>query len=339
MRVEFSGARYRDLQSQRSFISELLQNAAATPGVEAAGVGSNGDSMMLLTIEGGAEKPPEERPHAVLSAASEGYASALGMRIVKGRWLTDYEPTPVFVINETLARQAFRDADPIGKRIRVPFLGASASFGEVVGVVADLHYSKLGTAVEPEAFINYTHARIAGTTLTIRTSTDPMSVAPALRARLSRIDRTQSLFDLKQLDMELADSIAPRRLNLLLLVVFAVSALLLVIVGVYGVVAYTVAQRSQEIGLRIAVGATRNQVVWLVIRQGMASTFGGIALGVGAAMASTRVMTSMLYDVAPTDFGTFAAVVAIVGATAFAACCGPAVKASLVDPLVALRCE
>ena len=134
MRVQFSGPRYRDPQSQRAFIDEMLRRAAAAPGVEAAGVGSNGGSFMLLTIEGEADTPPEQKPSGVLSSASEGYASALGLRVVKGRWLTDHEPLPVFVINETLAQQAFPGADPIGKRIRLPFVDASPSFAQVVGV-------------------------------------------------------------------------------------------------------------------------------------------------------------------------------------------------------------
>ena len=339
MRVQFSGPRYRDPQNQRAFIDELLRRTAAAPGVEAAGVGSNGGSNMLLTIEGEADVPPEQKPRGVLSSASEGYASALGLRVVKGRWLTDDEPTPVFVINETLARQAFPGVDPIGKRIRLPFVDASASVAEVVGVVADLRYTKLGAATEPELFMDYAHARIARTTLTIRTSADPMSVAQPLRTLLSSVDRTQPLFDVKPLDAALADSIAPPRLTLLLLATFALSALLLVIVGVYGVVAYAVAQRTQEIGVRMALGAARGQVAAMVVRQGMAITLGGIALGLAAAMASTQVMTSLLYEVTPTDLATFAAAVATVVGTAFAACCGPAVRASLIDPLVALRYE
>jgi putative ABC transport system permease protein len=339
MRVQFSGPRYSEPRNQLAFIGELLQRATAAPGVEAAGVGSNGGAMMLLTVEGEPDAPPEQKPRGLLSSASAGYASALGLRVVKGRWLTDHEPTPVFVINETLARQAFRGADPIGKRIRLPFVDASASFGQVVGVVADLRYSKLGRATEPELFIDYAHARISGTTLTIRTSADPMSVAPSLRTLLAGVDRTQPLFDVKPLDVVLADSIAPRRLNLLLLGIFALSALLLVIVGIYGVVAFAVAQRTHEIGVRMALGATPRQVAALVVGQGMAITLGGIALGLAAALASTRVMSALLYEVTPTDPATFAAAVAAVGGTAFAACCGPAIKASLIDPLVALRRE
>jgi ABC-type antimicrobial peptide transport system permease subunit len=128
-------------------------------------------------------------------------------------------------------------------------------------------------------------------------------------------------------------------LILALLGTFALSGLLLVIVGIYGVVAYAVARRTQEIGVRIALGATRRQVVAIVVRQGMTITLGGIALGLAGAIASTQVMTALLYEVPPTDLATFAAAVATVGGTAFAACCGPAIKASLIDPLIAVRCE
>jgi putative ABC transport system permease protein len=339
MRVQFSGPRYRDRQNRRAFIDELLRRAAIAPGVEAAGVGSNGDANMLLSLEGEPDTPPEQKPSGVLSAASEGYASALGLRVVKGRWLTDHEPTPVFVINETLARQAFAGSDPVGKRIRLPYMDASATFAQVVGVVADLRYTRLGAATEPELFLDYAHARLSRATLTIRTSTDPMSVAPSLRTLLSSVDRTQPLFDVKPLDVALAESIAPRRLTLLLLGTFALSALLLVIIGIYGVVAYAVGQRTHEIGVRIALGAARRHVVAMVVRQGMAITLAGIALGLAGAMAATQVMTALLYEVTPTDLATFAAAVATVVGTAFAACCGPAVKASLIDPLVALRCE
>jgi putative ABC transport system permease protein len=317
----------------------MLRRAAAVPGVEAAGIGSNGGAIMLLAVEGAADTPPDQRPRGVLSSASEGYASALGLRVVEGRWLTDHEPAPVFVINETLARRAFPGGDAIGKRLRLPFVDPSPSFAQVVGVVADLRYAKLGEAAEPELFIDYGHARIGGATLTVRTSVDPLSVAPALRAVLSGIDRAQPLFDVKPLDVVLSDSIAPRRLNLLLLETFALSALLLVVVGIYGVVAYAVAQRTPEIGIRIALGATRGQVVAMVVRQGMAVTAIGIALGLGVALASTRVMAALLYEVTPTDIATFAAAAAIIGVTGIAGCCGPAIKASLIDPLVVLRWE
>jgi putative ABC transport system permease protein len=175
--------------------------------------------------------------------------------------------------------------------------------------------------------------------LAIRTSSDPSSSAPAIRALLAGIDPTQPLFDVKPLDAALADSIAPRRFNVILLGTFAASALLLALVGIYGVIAYSVAQRTHEIGVRMALGAQRRQVVRMIVWQGMAIAIAGIAMGVVAALALTRVMASLLYEVAPTDPPTFAVVVCALAATALAACCGPALKAALVDPIVALRCE
>ena len=339
MRIQFSGPRYGEPQNRRAYIDELLGRAGSVPGVKAAGVGSNGDSNMLLFIEGAPDVPPDQRPRGVLSAASGGYASALGFRVVKGRWLTDHEPAPAFVVNETLARQAFPGVDPIGKRIDLPFVNASPRFGQVVGVVADLRYSKLGAAPEPELFLDYAHARMARMILTIRTDADPMSVAPAVRSLLSGIDRSQPPSDVKPLDVALGDSIATRRSIFLLLDAFALAALLLVTIGMYGVVAYAVAQRTQEIGIRIALGATRRQVVANVLRPGMVMTLGGILLGLVGALMSTRLMTGLLYEVTATDLATFATAVMIALGTAFGACLKPAVKASLIDPILALRSD
>jgi putative ABC transport system permease protein len=256
---------------------------------------------------------------------------------MKGRWLTDHEPAPAFVVNETLARQAFPSVDPIGKRIDLPFVNASPRFGRVVGVVADLRYSKLDAVPEPELFLDYAHARMARMILTIRTDADPMSVAPALRTLLSEIDRSLPPSDVKPLNVALGDSIATRRSIFLLLDTFALAALLLLTIGIYAVVAYAVAQRTQEIGVRIALGATRRQIVAIVMRQGMAVTLGGIVLGLVGALMSTRLMTGLLYEVTATDLATFATAVTIALATAFGACLKPAVTASVVDPVMALR--
>ena len=243
------------------------------------------------------------------------------------------------MVNETLAWQAFPGVDPIGKRIDLPFVNASPKFGQVVGVVADLRYSKLGAAPEPELFLDYAHARMARMILTIRTDADPMSAAPALRTLLSGIDRSQPPSDVKPLDVALGDSIATRRSILLLLDTFALAALLLVTIGMYGVVAYAVAQRTQEIGIRIALGATRRQVVAIVMRPGMVMTLGGILLGLVGALMSTRLMTGLLYEVTATDLATFTTAVMIAWGTAFGACLKPAVKASLIDPILALRSD
>mgnify|MGYP003909451455 CR=1 FL=1 len=155
----------------------------------------------------------------------------------------------------------------------------------------------------------------------------------------SAASSSSTIADARTVEAALADSIAPRRFTVFLLGVFAATALLLALIGIYGVIAYSVAQRTQEIGVRMALGAERRTVVLMVVRQGMSIAIAGLVLGVAAALALTRVMTGLLYDVTPTDPPTFAAVIGVLAATALAACCGPAFRAARVDPLVALRCE
>ena len=338
MRMQFSGPRYRDNANRTAYLDELLQRARNAPGVEAAGVSSNADGRMLLDIEGSPDVPRELRPRALVSVVSDGYAEAIGMHIVKGRWIRDDEPLPVYVMNEAAARKYFAGQDPVGRRFRLPWVD-NQSFATVVGVVADLRYSNLDARSEPELFTDYRHARPFGLTITMRVAGDPAKAAPAIRARLAGVDRTQPIFDVKPLDVALADSIAPRRFNLLLLGVFAGSALVLALVGIYGVIAYSVVQRTHEIGIRMALGADRRKVVRMIVWQAITIAAAGIGAGVAAAFALMRTIASLLYDVTPTDPLTFAAVVGALGVTTLAASSAPAIKAALVDPIIALRCE
>jgi len=340
MRFQFSGPKYREVQARRRYVDELLDRAGTAPGVEAVGVSTGGANRIVLIVEGEPLQAIQDRPSVTMSVASPGYADAIGMRVVKGRWL-QRSAEPEYVINEALARRYFADTDPIGRRILLP-MGPdpkNARYVPVVGVAADLRYSDLEAAAEPELFISYEHANPFGMHVAMRTAGDPARAAAAVRARLAGIDSTLPLFEVKPLDAALAESIAPRRFNTVLLGAFAASALLLAVLGIYGVIAYSVAQRTHEIGVRMALGAERRDVVRMVVRQGMTIAVAGIGAGVVGALALTRVMTSLLYGVTPTDPAAFAAGVIALGATALAACAGPAAKAALVDPMVALRCE
>ncbi len=338
MRIQFSGPHYRDDASRAAYVNELLQRARNAPGVEAAGVSSNADGRMLLDIEGSPDVPRELRPRALVSVVSDGYADAIGMRVVRGRWPRDDEPSPTFVVNEAAARQYFAGQDPIGKRFRLAGVG-NQSFGTVVGVVADLRYSNLDAPSEPELFTDYRHARPFGLTITMRVAGEPAKAAPTIRGLLAGVDRTLPIFDVKPLDVALADSIAPRRFNLLLLGAFASSALVLALVGIYGVIAYSVVQRTHEIGIRMALGADRRKVVRMIVWQAITIGAAGIGAGVAAAFALTRTIASLLYDVTPTDPLTFAAVAGALAVTTLAASSAPAIKGALVDPIIALRCE
>jgi putative ABC transport system permease protein len=337
MQIQLSGPRYRDIVNRRGYVDELLRRARNAPGVEAAGVNVR-SGRILLIVEGAPEVPRELRPNAVLNVTSASYADAIGMRIVKGRWIRDDETGPVYVMSEALVQRYFPGQDPIGLRVRLPWVN-DRSFATVVGVVADLRYSNLDVASEPELFTDYRHANLFGLTVAMRTAADPAASAPAIGALLSGVDRSQPLFDIKPLETVLSESIAPRWFNTLLLGTFAASALVLTLIGIYGVVAYSVAQRTHEIGVRMALGAQPGDVVQMVVRQGMGIAAAGILVGIGAALVLTRVLTNLLYEVAPTDAPTFVVVIGLLGAAVFASCCGPALTAVRVDPIVALRSE
>jgi putative ABC transport system permease protein len=233
-----------------------------------------------------------------------------------------------------MARQAFGAVDPIGRRISTP------DPATVVGIVADLKYSQLDADPPAEIYLPYQQGPFfSGSSVAVRTAGDASAMAPAMRKLISNIDPTQPVSNVKTLEQALSDSIAPRRFNLFLLGTFAAVALLLALVGIYGVIAYSVAERTREIGLRMALGAQRREVVRMVVREGMAMALAGMAGGLAGAWGLTHLMDSLLYGVKANDPGTFGVVAAALAATAVLACWVPALKAARVDPMVALRYE
>jgi putative ABC transport system permease protein len=270
----------------------------------------------------------------------------MGLRLIAGRWMVDGE-TATVVMNATAARRLFAGQDPMGRRIALPLFPqppfpepARRTLATVVGVAADVKYSKLDANPDAELYIPYATAPLLlEFSVVVRVDGDPAALAPAVRKAMADIDRTQPIAAVTTLEQALADSIASRRFNLLLLGTFAASALALASIGIYGVIAFSVAQRTQEIGVRMALGARRAQVVRLVVGQGMTIAIAGIALGLAAAFALTRLLASLLYDVTPTDPATFATVTVLLAAASLAACAGPALTAALIDPVVALRCD
>jgi putative ABC transport system permease protein len=332
--VGLTGERYyEDPPRQRAFVEEALRAIQSMPGVDAASVMNR--ELLSGTWEGEPPVPEDQRLLTMCSGVSEQYAEIMGMRLLRGRWFTDSEPARAIVINESLARRDFAGRDPIGRRLR--WKGTN---GTVVGVVADLKTSRLDAAAEPEFYAHYNYQRrLYSTTLAARLSGDPVQAGPAILKTIAGIDRWEPVYDVLTLDQRLADTIAPRRFNLFLLGAFASAALLLALIGIYGVIAYSVAQRTQEIGVRMALGARRREVTAMVVRQGMSVALAGIAVGLLAASGLTRLMQTMLYDVKPNDAATFAIVAASLIVTALLACCLPAVRAARVDPLVSLRHE
>ena len=330
MKVQPSGPQYDAKPAHEAYINELVRRVESAPGVEAAGV-----SVWFLFD--GVPFPSDTKPgqsHVIrLNAVSPGYLKALGVRLLRGRWLRDSDRKAA-LLNESMAREAFGAIDPVGRQIATPEPAI------VAGIVSDLKYSQLDAGVPAEIYIPYQQLPfLAGTSVAVRTTGDAEAMAPAIRKLVAGIDPTQPVFDVKTLEQALADSIAPRRFNLFLLGTFAAVALLLALVGIYGVIAYSVAERTQEIGIRMAIGAERREIVRMVVVEGMAMALAGMAAGLAGAWGLTRLMSSLLYDVSATDPATFAAVTAALAAVALAACCVPALKAARVDPIVALRYE
>ena len=337
MKVSLSGAAYRARPQQIAYFEEALSRLERTPGVVAAGTVFS-PIRGVIQIEGAPLPPPDLAHRGIYYSTSSGYFKAMGMRLIHGRWMTDNEPSGVMMVNESFVRSILGGADPLGKSIHLelPQWPSSA----IVGVVSDVKYSKLDAEPGPEVYFPYLQSFFNGASdVVVRTAGDPLEMAPAVRKLVADIDRSQPKFDMQTLEGTLARSIAPRRFNLFLLGTFAGSALLLALIGIYGAMSYAVTQRTHEIGVRMALGARRGEIVSMVIRQGMAVALTGIAAGIGAAFGLTRLMATLLYDVKPTDPLTFAAVVIALTATSLVAAWVPALKAARVDPLRALRYE
>jgi putative ABC transport system permease protein len=334
MKVRTSKQRYLTKSAQTAYLRDLLQRLESAPRIEAAGVS-------LWFLFGSAPPFPSDslpnQTHVVrVNAASPGFFRAVGFRLVKGRLLADTDPANSVLLNESMSRLAFGGADPIGRVITV------LQPVTVVGVVADLKYSKLDAAPPPEMYMSYQDLPpLPGMSVEVaaRTAGDPSAAAPALRKLISAIDPDQPVYGMQTLEQALSDSIAPRRFNLFVLGTVAATALFLALIGIYGVIAYSVAQRTNEIGIRMALGAQRREVVGMIAREGMGIALAGIVVGLAAAIGLTRLMQSLLYDVPSNDPQTFTAVAAALAATALLACWVPAFKAAFVDPIVALRHE
>jgi putative ABC transport system permease protein len=322
--------RYPTKPAQQAFVDQMLKQLVATPGVRAAGISRwyLWGGPLAFPVDGGTSRERVIRFNAV----SADYLKALGVKLVKGRWLADND-TSMALLNESMAREAFGNSDPIGKQLPLP------QPTTIVGVVADIQYFKLDAAAPAEAYIPSRQGSLAGPEIAVRVDAEPAAMIPILRARIAAIDPMQPVYDVKTLDQALAASIAPRRFNLVLLGAFAASALLLALIGIYGVIAYSVAERTREIGLRMALGARRGQVAGMVVREGAVIALIGVGVGLAAARGLAHLMTSLLYGVEATDPTVFAAVAVLLAMTAIAASVIPAVRAASIDPTVSLRYE
>jgi predicted permease len=342
--VGLSPNRYSTPEQQTQFFTEFRHKLAGLPGVEASGLTS---SLPLtgIGVTGGIDIKgrafaEDERPNAGKRIAGPGYFRAMHIPILKGREFTDEDvkgSPPVAIVNESFARKYFAGQDPLSQY--VGFAWGIVGLQQVVGVVANVKQDSLAAQDQPEVYVCYTQRPSFDFTFVVRTKGDPGAMTSAIRSVLYSLDASTPIADVNTMDEVVSLSVRDQRASVLLLGSLGGLALLLTAIGIYGVLAYDVAQQTREIGVRMALGASVGNIWSMVIRRGVLLVGIGCAIGLAAALALTRLMTSLLFSVKPNDPITFAGVTVVLFAVALIACWMPAWRATRVDPMVALRYE
>jgi len=355
-RFMLAGEQWTDARL-RTFYTDLVGRVRALPGVNRAALtfslpidGSNWNSIFTV-----ADKPVPERaklPSAAFTPVSDGYFETMGMRLMSGRVFDASETASssfVIVVNETLARRLWPGENPVGKRLKqgwpetpdhlVTPGGYFSPWREVVGVVADVKFNGITSETPMQVYLPLVQETARSLSLVLRTTVDPTSLTPAIEGIVRDLDKDLPLYQVRTMEGVLDASIARERMSMLVFAVFAIVALTLASVGLYGVVAHGVTERTHEIGVRMALGAEARHVLGLVVRQGLSMALVGTAIGVAGAVALSRWVQALLFGVTATDPATFAAVVVTLLAVATLACYIPAWRATRVDPTTALRAE
>jgi predicted permease len=341
-------------QSIRLAYDQMLGRLTAAPGVKVAAITGlvplgNNDNEIPFWPGLGPQPPGDRILSALFYIVTPDYPKVIQLPLRAGRFFNEHDilaSTPVVVIDDVMAKHIFPGQDPVGKQFSMILLGAV----QVVGVVGHVKHwgldsddtAKIRDQIYfpfmqiPDKFMDEV---VAGLTVVARTGPEPLSMVSAMRAQVAGPTRDQPLYAVHSMEQVISDSLAERRFTMLLLIIFAATALLLAAVGIYGVISYAVTRRIHEMGIRSTLGASRTEIVGLVLRQGMKLAGIGLAAGLAAAVAVTRLLSGMLYGVRTWDPTTLAAVTIVLGGIALVACYVPARRAAGVDPVVALRCE
>jgi predicted permease len=330
-------------EEEQLFYQRVQEQVSALPGVRSAALAyivpiSGGGMRTSVTVEGYQPRPNEDT-ELNTNIISPNFFKTLGIPLVQGRDFnaTDTQGAPgVVIVNEEFARRYFPGADPLGKRVRTDSEGP---YLEVVGVAKNAKYRGLREEPLPFFYTPLAQHRMSPMTLLVRTDDDPLMTLPAVRAELKNLDKNLTLYQINTLSAQLAEALSNERMIAVLLGVFGVAALLLAAVGLYGVMSYAVARRTHEIGVRMALGAQPGDIMKLVLWQGLVLVLVGSIVGLAAAFALTRLMSSLLYGISATDPLTFAGITILLAGVALLACYIPARRATKVDPMVALRYE
>jgi putative ABC transport system permease protein len=347
MYIALPGAKYRPPEKRAAFFSQLLERVRSIPGVQSAGTNSGlplaGNNWgRSLTVEGFPVLSVGEAPAINHCVISPDYFSAMGIANLKGRDFDERDTrdaAKVTIIDERLAREYWPDDDPIGKRIRFGPPEDNEPWHTIVGVVREVKHNRLDASTRMSVYLPFAQVPIGGSSLAIRSSGRPENLTGAVRAQMRELDPDLPLTQVRPMTEVVARSVWQQRLYTVLFGVFAAVALILATVGIYGVMSYAVTQRTREIGLRMALGAQKQDVLKLVVGHGVVITAIGIGAGLAAAVGLTRLMSSLLFGVTATDPITFAAVSVVLAGVALGACFVPALRAAKVDPMEALRYE
>jgi putative ABC transport system permease protein len=347
MRLTLPQSKYADPVKRADFTRSVLRRVEALPGVRSASTINIlpmrvyflnlPASVRPYHVEGQPSVRPTEEPTAEYRVVSRGFLTAMGVPLIRGRDFTDHDNNTarnVASVNETFARRCCSGEDMLGKRVRI-----AGRLREIVGVIPDIRLQGLDTPVRPAVYVPNDQEPTSSLSLLVRTASDPAALSGSVRRAVLAEDAEQPVSDVRPMEQVVSDSFLLRRLSMSLLVVFATLALLLAAVGIYGLIAYSVSRRTQEIGLRLALGAERNQILRLVAGRALLVCLAGVAIGIPAAAALTRLMRGLLFGVTGFDPVVFVCVPLLLLVIAAAASYIPARKAIRVDPAVALRHE
>ncbi|HET7275337.1 MAG TPA: ABC transporter permease [Longimicrobiaceae bacterium] len=346
--LQLPNAAYEDATSRSAFYGALEDRLAALPGVTSVGGTTSlpltGTSFIIsFEVEGREPAPPGESPSLSIRAATPDYFRTMGIPLLQGRGFTDQDRAgspPVVLLSSAAVQRHFPNEDPIGKRIEVGMIVDSARVGGVVvGVVGDVKESDLAGEQAEMLYLSHAQVPFGSMNMVVRTAVPPLSLAGAIQSTVSELDPNLPVDNIRTLEQLVSESVSQPRFYMLLLTVFAAVALLLAAIGIFGVMSYAVAQRTREIGIRIALGAEQSSVLKLVVGKALGLAAAGVALGLVGAFALTQLLESLLFGVSATDLPTYLIVTILLMGVASIASYLPALRATRVDPNVALRYE
>jgi len=346
-RIALPRSAYKEPTQTQAFYDDVLQRLKSLPGVEAAGMINHtplsGFGIVAFTaIEGHPQFDKEKDPPIGIGSVSSDYFQTMKVPLLSGRTYDTRDGADgqkVAIVNQAFAKHFFANGDALGKRVGFGCKETEGLCRTIVGVVGNIRQESITDEVVPEMYVPFAQMRMNGMTLLVRTTSDPHTLARSLRSTVQAIDKNQPVYELKTLAERVDEGVAVSRSLTLLFTAFALLGLTLGAVGIYGIVSYSVTQRTHEIGIRMALGARASNVLSLIMKNGLALVLTGIVIGVASALMLTRFLSTLLFGIQPNDSATFVIVSAVFFVIAMVAALIPALRATRVDPLIALRYE